>query len=194
MSARSGLPTSGRLFRGAGTVGCCAFWASFPGAQAGGRHRYQWENNRGYAVVPPGYGAGLEGRSVFNGSQLYWWQQSASYPYHPRRPHFAGPLASDGGCRLRLLFYGGEFALVVQQRIAGLQFAGGLFTNLTHDHLDYHGTFDAYLKAKKGFFDSLPAASFALVNADDKNGPVMLQNCKARAKFFSLREIGRAHV
>lgn len=83
---------------------------------------------------------------------------------------------------------------VVQQRIAGLQFAGGLFTNLTHDHLDYHGTFDAYLKAKKGFFDSLPAASFALVNADDKNGPVMLQNCKARAKFFSLRELADFRV
>lgn len=74
-----------------------------------------------------------------------------------------------------------------QQRIAGLQFAGGIFTNLTHDHLDYHKTFDNYLKAKKSFFDSLPPASFALVNTDDRNGMVMLQNCKARHYTFSVR-------
>jgi UDP-N-acetylmuramoyl-L-alanyl-D-glutamate--2,6-diaminopimelate ligase len=74
-----------------------------------------------------------------------------------------------------------------QQRIAGLIFAGGIFTNLTHDHLDYHKTFDNYLAAKKRFFDSLPAGSFALVNADDRNGRVMLQNCKARHYTFSVR-------
>jgi UDP-N-acetylmuramoyl-L-alanyl-D-glutamate--2,6-diaminopimelate ligase len=74
-----------------------------------------------------------------------------------------------------------------QQRIAGLKFAGGIFTNLTHDHLDYHLTFDNYLAAKKKFFDTLPEESFALVNADDRNGRVMLQNCKARHYTFSVR-------
>jgi UDP-N-acetylmuramoyl-L-alanyl-D-glutamate--2,6-diaminopimelate ligase len=74
-----------------------------------------------------------------------------------------------------------------QQRIAGLKFAGGIFTNLTHDHLDYHKTFDNYLAAKKSFFDSLQADAFALVNNDDKNGKVMLQNCLARHYTFSVR-------
>jgi UDP-N-acetylmuramoyl-L-alanyl-D-glutamate--2,6-diaminopimelate ligase len=74
-----------------------------------------------------------------------------------------------------------------QQRIAGLVFAGGIFTNLTHDHLDYHKTFDNYLAAKKRFFDSLPEKAFALANADDKNSKVMLQNCKARKYTFSVR-------
>lgn len=74
-----------------------------------------------------------------------------------------------------------------QQRIAGLRFAGGVFTNLTHDHLDYHKTFDNYLAAKKGFFDFLPAESFALVNIDDRNGRVMLQNSIARHFTFSIR-------
>ncbi len=74
-----------------------------------------------------------------------------------------------------------------QQRIAGLHFAGGVFTNLTHDHLDYHKTFDNYLAAKKRFFDTLPAGSFALVNSDDKNGKVMVQNCKASHFTYSVR-------
>jgi UDP-N-acetylmuramoyl-L-alanyl-D-glutamate--2,6-diaminopimelate ligase len=74
-----------------------------------------------------------------------------------------------------------------QKRIAGLRFAGGIFTNLTHDHLDYHKTFDNYLAAKKSFFDGLPAEAFALVNVDDRNGRVMLQNCKARHYTFSIR-------
>jgi UDP-N-acetylmuramoyl-L-alanyl-D-glutamate--2,6-diaminopimelate ligase len=74
-----------------------------------------------------------------------------------------------------------------QKRIAGLKFAGGIFTNLTHDHLDYHKTFDNYLAAKKSFFDSLPRDSFALVNVDDRNGRVMLQNCIARGYTFSVR-------
>ncbi|MEI8225089.1 MAG: UDP-N-acetylmuramoyl-L-alanyl-D-glutamate--2,6-diaminopimelate ligase [Bacteroidota bacterium] len=74
-----------------------------------------------------------------------------------------------------------------QQRIAGLKFDGAIFTNLTHDHLDYHKTFDNYLAAKKSFFDSLPVGSFALVNIDDRNGKVMLQNCKARHYTFSVR-------
>jgi UDP-N-acetylmuramoyl-L-alanyl-D-glutamate--2,6-diaminopimelate ligase len=74
-----------------------------------------------------------------------------------------------------------------QKRIAGLKFKGGIFTNLTHDHLDYHKTFDNYLAAKKSFFDSLSPDAFALVNVDDRNGSVMLQNCKARHYTFSVR-------
>ena len=73
-----------------------------------------------------------------------------------------------------------------QQRIAGLQFEGAVFTNLTHDHLDYHKTFDNYLAAKKSFFDSLSTGAFALVNIDDRNGRVMLQNCKATHHTFSV--------
>ena len=69
---------------------------------------------------------------------------------------------------------------VAQHRVTGLRFVGGVFTNLTHDHLDYHGTFDNYLKAKKAFFDALPKTAFALTNADDKRGSVMLQNTAAR--------------
>jgi UDP-N-acetylmuramoyl-L-alanyl-D-glutamate--2,6-diaminopimelate ligase len=77
-----------------------------------------------------------------------------------------------------------------QQRIAGLKFAGGIFTNLTHDHLDYHKTFDNYLNAKKSFFDSLQEDSFALVNIDDRNGKVMVQNCRARHYTFTIRGMG----
>jgi len=77
---------------------------------------------------------------------------------------------------------------MVQQRVAGLTFAGGVFTNITHDHLDYHETFDAYIKAKKSFFDMLPKSAFALVNADDKRGAVMVQNTKASIHEFSLRK------
>ena len=76
---------------------------------------------------------------------------------------------------------------VVQERIRGLQSAGGIFTNLTHDHLDYHGTFAEYIKAKKGLFDSLSKQAFAVVNVDDRNGEVMLQNTKARTYRYSLR-------
>ncbi len=76
---------------------------------------------------------------------------------------------------------------VVQHRITGLTFAGGLFTNISHDHLDYHKTFDAYIKAKKGFFDALPGNAFALVNKDDKNGMVMLQNTAAKKYTYGLK-------
>jgi UDP-N-acetylmuramoyl-L-alanyl-D-glutamate--2,6-diaminopimelate ligase len=79
---------------------------------------------------------------------------------------------------------------VVQNRIAGLVFRGGIFTNLTHDHLDFHKTFGAYLKAKKEFFDNLPQSSFALSNADDKNGKVMLQNSDAQKKLYSIHGVG----
>ena len=78
---------------------------------------------------------------------------------------------------------------VVQERIAGLTFAGGIFTNITHDHLDFHGTFDNYIKAKKGFFDQLPAQAFALTNVDDKRGLVMLQNTAARRESYSLQTL-----
>ncbi|MEI7982612.1 MAG: UDP-N-acetylmuramoyl-L-alanyl-D-glutamate--2,6-diaminopimelate ligase, partial [Bacteroidota bacterium] len=74
-----------------------------------------------------------------------------------------------------------------QQRITGLTFRGGIFTNLTHDHLDYHKTFDAYLKTKKRFFDHLPPDAFALVNKDDKTGSVMLQNTQAGKYTYSIR-------
>ena len=74
-----------------------------------------------------------------------------------------------------------------QHRIAGLQFVGGVFSNLTRDHLDYHKTVDAYLEAKKMFFDALPSSAFALTNIDDKVGEVMLQNTKATKKRYSLR-------
>jgi UDP-N-acetylmuramoyl-L-alanyl-D-glutamate--2,6-diaminopimelate ligase len=76
-----------------------------------------------------------------------------------------------------------------QYRIAGLVFAGGLFSNITHDHLDYHKTFDEYIRVKKSFFDSLPSAAFAISNADDKRGTVMLQNTNARKQLYSLRTL-----
>jgi UDP-N-acetylmuramoyl-L-alanyl-D-glutamate--2,6-diaminopimelate ligase len=76
---------------------------------------------------------------------------------------------------------------IAQQRIGGLKFAGGLFTNLTRDHLDYHKTFENYRDAKKAFFDGLSKDAFAITNADDKNGSVMVQNCKAKIKTYSTR-------
>lgn len=76
---------------------------------------------------------------------------------------------------------------VDQKRIAGLKFAGGVFTNLTRDHLDYHKTFENYRDAKKGFFDMLPKGSFAITNADDRNGLIMTQNTKATVKTYSIR-------
>ena len=78
---------------------------------------------------------------------------------------------------------------IAQKRIAGLHFAGGIFTNLTRDHLDYHKTFENYRDAKKAFFDSLPKTSFAITNADDKNGMYMVQNTKATVKTYSTRSL-----
>lgn len=85
---------------------------------------------------------------------------------------------------------------VVQERISGLRFAAGVFTNITHDHLDYHGTFAEYIKAKKRFFDQLPATAFGLVNADDANSAVMLQNTKATKRSYAVRNMAdhRARV
>lgn len=76
---------------------------------------------------------------------------------------------------------------VHQHRITGLRFAGGLFSNITHDHLDYHKTFDEYIRVKKAFFDSLPSTAFAISNADDKRGEVMLQNTQAKKYYYSLK-------
>jgi UDP-N-acetylmuramoyl-L-alanyl-D-glutamate--2,6-diaminopimelate ligase len=78
---------------------------------------------------------------------------------------------------------------VDQERIAGLKFAGAIFTNITHDHLDYHKTFENYIKAKKKYFDDLPTDSFAIVNADDKRGMVMLQNTKATKYTYGLKKM-----
>lgn len=78
---------------------------------------------------------------------------------------------------------------IAQKRIGGLTFAGGIFTNLTRDHLDYHGTFENYRDAKKAFFDGLPKTAFAITNADDKNGMVMVQNTKATVKTYSTRQM-----
>ncbi|TCD00812.1 UDP-N-acetylmuramoyl-L-alanyl-D-glutamate--2,6-diaminopimelate ligase [Pedobacter psychroterrae] len=78
---------------------------------------------------------------------------------------------------------------VVQHRIEGLTFAGGVFSNITHDHLDFHVTFDNYIRAKKCFFDRLPKSAFALTNLDDKNGQVMLQNTKASKKSYALKQL-----
>jgi UDP-N-acetylmuramoyl-L-alanyl-D-glutamate--2,6-diaminopimelate ligase len=79
---------------------------------------------------------------------------------------------------------------VAQHRIAGITFTGAVFTNITHDHLDFHQTFDNYIKAKKKFFDDLPSAAFALVNMDDKRGMVMMQNTQAKKYTFSLQNLG----
>jgi UDP-N-acetylmuramoyl-L-alanyl-D-glutamate--2,6-diaminopimelate ligase len=78
---------------------------------------------------------------------------------------------------------------IVQERIAGLNFSGGIFTNITHDHLDYHKTFKEYLQAKKSFFDRLTPESFALINSDDRNAKVMIQNSRAIKKFYAIKSI-----
>ena len=92
---------------------------------------------------------------------------------------------ADEGCKYAFMEVSSHS--VAQKRIGGLKFAGGIFTNLTRDHLDYHKTVENYLKAKKAFFDGLPKTAFALTNADDKNGMIMVQNTKAKVATYSLR-------
>ena len=91
----------------------------------------------------------------------------------------------DAGCEYAFMECSSH--AIAQKRIGGLKFAGGLFTNLTRDHLDYHKTFENYRDAKKAFFDGLGKDAFAIINADDKNGAVMVQNCKAKVKTYSTR-------
>ncbi|MBN1107204.1 MAG: UDP-N-acetylmuramoyl-L-alanyl-D-glutamate--2,6-diaminopimelate ligase [Bacteroidales bacterium] len=92
---------------------------------------------------------------------------------------------TDAGCEYAFMEVSSH--AIDQKRIAALQFAGAIFTNLTHDHLDYHKSFDNYLRAKKSWFDNLSSSAFALVNADDRNGMVMLQNCRAQHHTYSVR-------
>jgi UDP-N-acetylmuramoyl-L-alanyl-D-glutamate--2,6-diaminopimelate ligase len=82
---------------------------------------------------------------------------------------------------------------VVQHRVTGLHFRGGIFSNITHDHLDFHKTFDQYIRAKKGFFDGLTSSAFALVNVDDPRGKVMVQNTKAKVATYSLETVANFH-
>jgi len=94
---------------------------------------------------------------------------------------------ADAGCEY--VFMECSSHAIHQHRISGLQFAGALFSNITHDHLDYHQTFDEYIRVKKSWFDQLPSNAFAISNADDKRGGVMLQNTAAKKYFYSLRTI-----
>ncbi|WP_158859623.1 UDP-N-acetylmuramoyl-L-alanyl-D-glutamate--2,6-diaminopimelate ligase [Lunatibacter salilacus] len=91
----------------------------------------------------------------------------------------------DAGCTH--CFMEASSHAIVQERTAGLHFAGAIFTNISHDHLDYHETFDAYITAKKKLFDELPPSAFALINADDKRGLVMVQNTKAKKHSYALK-------
>jgi UDP-N-acetylmuramoyl-L-alanyl-D-glutamate--2,6-diaminopimelate ligase len=91
----------------------------------------------------------------------------------------------DGGCEF--VFMECSSHAIHQGRITGLQFCAALFSNITHDHLDYHKTFDEYIRVKKSWFDKLPSTAFAISNADDKRGAVMLQNTNAKKYFYSLK-------
>ena len=93
----------------------------------------------------------------------------------------------DEGCTH--VFMEASSHAIHQHRVTGLQFTGGIFSNITHDHLDYHKSFDEYIRVKKSFFDELPSSAFALSNADDKRGSVMLQNTSARKLYYSLKNV-----
>lgn len=93
----------------------------------------------------------------------------------------------DAGCEYAFMEVSSH--ALAQERVGGLEFAGAIFTNLTRDHMDFHETMDNYLKAKKSLFDNLPRNAFAITNLDDKNGPVMVQNCRGDVKSYSTRTI-----
>jgi UDP-N-acetylmuramoyl-L-alanyl-D-glutamate--2,6-diaminopimelate ligase len=99
---------------------------------------------------------------------------------------------ADAGCEYAFMECSSH--AIAQKRISGLKFAGGIFTNLTRDHLDYHKTFENYRNAKKAFFDGLPKTAFAITNADDKNGMIMVQNTKATVKTYSVRTMADFHA
>ncbi|MDR0938670.1 MAG: UDP-N-acetylmuramoyl-L-alanyl-D-glutamate--2,6-diaminopimelate ligase [Mediterranea sp.] len=98
---------------------------------------------------------------------------------------------ADEGCKYAFMEVSSHS--IAQKRISGLRFAGGIFTNLTQDHLDYHKTMENYLRAKKKFFDDMPKQSFSLTNLDDKNGMVMTQNTRSRVYTYSLRSLSDFH-
>ncbi|MFO7656231.1 MAG: UDP-N-acetylmuramoyl-L-alanyl-D-glutamate--2,6-diaminopimelate ligase [Bacteroidales bacterium] len=92
---------------------------------------------------------------------------------------------ADRGCQYAFMEVSSH--AIVQERVAGLRFTGAIFSNITHDHLDYHKTFEEYLSAKKKFFDDLPKDAFTIINADDRNGKVMVQNTRADVKYYGLK-------
>ncbi len=100
-----------------------------------------------------------------------------------------GLLARMAGKGCTHIFMESSSHAIHQRRMEGLRFAGGIFSNITHDHLDYHKTFDEYIRVKKSFFDGLPATAFAISNLDDKRGPIMLQNTQARRLYYSLHNM-----
>jgi UDP-N-acetylmuramoyl-L-alanyl-D-glutamate--2,6-diaminopimelate ligase len=123
--------------------------------------------------------------------------QDTPYPTEQTTPdpitlnQLLGEMANEG-CQYAFMECSSH--AIAQKRISGLRFAGGLFTNLTRDHLDYHKTFENYRNAKKAFFDSLDKDAFAITNADDKNGMVMVQNTKATVKTYSLTSMADFHA
>jgi UDP-N-acetylmuramoyl-L-alanyl-D-glutamate--2,6-diaminopimelate ligase len=96
-------------------------------------------------------------------------------------------LMAEAGCTH--IFMESSSHAIHQKRICGLRYAGGIFSNITHDHLDYHKTFDEYIRVKKSFFDDLPDTAFAISNLDDRRGAIMLQNTVARCMFYSLKDM-----
>lgn len=130
-----------------------------------------------------GYQVGLMSTvTVRVGSQVIQATHTTPDPIQIQQHFHAMVEAGLSHCFMEVSSHG-----IDQDRIAGIGFAGGVFTNLTHDHLDYHKTFAAYRNAKKKFFDQLPSNAFAWINADDKNGTYMVQNCRAKKKTFALR-------
>ena len=130
-------------------------------------------------------------------STIEIWIDQEGYPTRHTTPdavHIHGYLSKmvEAGCRYCFMEVSSH--ALVQERVRGIYFTGAAFTNISQDHLDYHGTFDNYIKAKKKLFDGLPEEAFALVNQDDKRGPVMLQNCRARRYGSAVRQATDYHT